>query len=902
MKPLRLAWLLVFFACGPEPRPVEPKKQAPPVDAAVGEAEPRPEPVAPGLRLPTTVAPTAYAVKLELDANKETFAGEIRIDVAVDEATDVVWLHASDLEIATATIDGAKVEPAAASKDELVGLRTAAPLAAGAHQIEMTFTGKVPKQQLSGIFRQEEKGTWYLFTQFEAISARKAFPCFDEPRFKVPWKVTLTVPDGQGAYANAPAEKDTPIEGGRHVVEFAPTPPIPSYLVAFAVGPFEVVDLGTVGRNKVPARVLTPKGRAGHAETARKQIPKIVAWLEDYFDMALPFDKLDSVAVPRFFGAMENPGLVTYDAGILLAAPDRAGDRFRMTLTSIAGHELAHQWFGNYVTLAWWDDLWLNESFATWMADKVAVALEPGWDRAVRAVSTASRAMGADGRLTAHPLRRPITRAGDIEGAFDAISYDKGGAVLTMFEGWIGAERFRDGMRAYMKKHARGSATAADFVAALEAVSTPEVGAAFHAYLDQAGVPVVTAALACAKGAPAEVRLEQRRLVGFGEQAPADRWPLRACVRWGGAKGAAAGTTCTSFDTAATTLTLDAAAGCPTWLVANADAAGYYRVAYSDDLSARLTKHLRKVPTVERLAFAADLVALLEAGTVGADDALAPVGALLATGDEHDLSSAVDLVAATESLVGDDLLPSWRAWVIARLGKTARAAPLQPPADETGAERDARIDLLDLVGVYARDARLGKRAAKLLAPWLAGKGDAPRDLRLLVALAARSGDAKLFDAMLAMARKTEHRDERTELLAGLGYFTDPALIERAQEVVLGGEFDVFTVGAVLQAQLESADGGRAVGAFVRKNWDALLASVPRVAQAYLVYMQGRICDPEARAELDAFVTARLDQVASGAQALADTLGGVDACIARRLALSGDLATIIKAKAGPRSAR
>jgi alanyl aminopeptidase len=899
---MRRTWILsiVLVACGgSETRPVEPKPVAA-MDAAVeGGPQARPEPVPPGLRLPETVAPTAYELELQLDADKETFAGEVAIDLAMTEASDVVWLHASDLEIASATIDGAKVAAILPGKEEMLGLRVAEPLAAGAHRVEITFTGKVPKNQLMGLFRQQDGGRWYLYSQFEATAARKAFPCFDEPRFKVPWTVTLVVPDGQGAYGNAPAVSDTPDGAGKHVVTFAPTPPIPSYLVAVAVGPFDVVDLGTVGRNQVPARVLTPKGRADEAATAKQQIPKIVTALEDYFDMPLPFDKLDSVAVPGFFGAMENPGLVTYDDGILLAPPARAGERFRMTLTSIAGHEIAHQWFGNYVTLAWWDDLWLNESFATWMADKVAMTLEPSWDRAVRAVSTANRAMDADGRLTAHPLRRPITGSADIEGAFDAISYDKGGAVLTMFESWIGADKFRDGVRAYMKAHARGSATAVDFIGALEAASNAEVGTAFRAYLEQPGVPVVHAELTCAKGAPARVRLAQRRLVGFGEQAPADLWPVRACVRWGGRKG---GTACTSFDTAEATLELDAAAGCPTWLVGNADAAGYYRVAYSDDLAARLQKHLRQVPAVERLAFAADLVALLEAGTVSADDALAPVGALLATRDEHDLASAVDLVASTERLVSDDLLPTWRTWVIARLGKLARAAALQPPADETGAEHEARVALLDLVGVYARDARLAAAAGKRLAPWLAGKADAPRDLRLLVALAARGGDAKLFDAMLAMAKKTDDRDERGELLAGLGYFTDPALVERAHQVVLGGEFDVFEIGAVLQAQLESSDGARAVAAFIRTNWDALVANLPRIAQPYLVYMQGRVCDADGRTELDTFVAARADQISGGARALAETLAGVDACIARRAALSGDLAAIIKAKAGPRSAR
>lgn len=894
MKPR--AWVAVvtfgvLAGCGPEPAPTVPKPVAPP-DAAVAQPTPAPaaDPAPPGLRLPPGVTPTRYALSLELDADKEPFAGTVAIDVTFADARDHVWLHADDLVISTATIDGAAMRPLSTSKGDLVGFGFD-PVEPGAHRLELAFTGHTAARSMSGLFRQQDGGKWYLYSQFEALAARKAFPCFDEPAFKVPWTVTLTTPAGQKAYSNGALVDETTAADGRVVRRFAETPAIPSYLVAFAVGPFEEVDVGPVGRGKVPARILTPAGRAAEAAGAREEMPRIVAALEDYFDMPLPFEKLDSVAVPHFFGAMENPGLITYDAGILLATKDADDVIFRRRLVAIAGHEIAHQWFGNYVTLAWWDDLWLNESFATWMADKIATKLDPDANAAISARHNADEAMLADARLGARPLYRPVRAVGDIESAFDAIAYSKGGAVLTMFERWIGEDRFRDGVRAYMKAHARGSATSADFLGALEQASTTEVGGKFRAYLEQAGVPVVHVALDCARGAPPTVRLRQQRLVEFGAQAPDDRWPIRACVRYGGAGKGAAKEACTDFAEAEATIPLDTKT-CPAWVTGNAGGAGYYRVAYDDDLGARLARHLRRVPAVERIALGSDVVALLGAGVIRADDALGFVGPLLATRDEHDLAAAVEIVGATESLVDDAHRSAWRRWVIKKMGTIARAASLAPPRGESRTARSARVELLELVGLAARDGKLAARARKLVDPWLAGKGDAPPDLEVVLSLAAGGGDARLFDAIVAKAKTTDDKARRTALLGALGRFTDPALVARAHEIVMGGEFDIFQVGAVLQAQMDSPEGARAVGVLVRARWDELTKVLPKMGLPYLVYMQGAVCDAPARAEVESFVRPRVDQLPNGEKLLTDALAGIDACIARREALSGDLADLL----------
>ncbi|MCA9674218.1 MAG: M1 family metallopeptidase, partial [Myxococcales bacterium] len=859
----------------------------------------RPAPPAPpALRLPTDIVPTSYALQLELDADQETFRGTVAIAVDVKTASDFVWLHARDLEVTSAEldVDGARtpITRLPTSAGALVGFDLGRTVAPGAATLRLAFTGQVPTREMSGLFRQQDGGAWYLYSQFESMGARRAFPCFDEPGFKVPWQVTVVAPAGQLAFSNAPQVSDVPTDDGRHTVTFAETPPLPSYLVAFAVGGFDVVDVGAVGRDHLPARIIVPAGHAAEAAAARTAIPQVVDALEGYFDMALPFDKVDSVAIPHFFGAMENPGLVTYDANILLTAPDRVGQQFRQRMLSVAAHELAHQWFGDYVTLAWWDDTWLNESFATWMAEKVVAQLEPSWDRARAQIGDATQAMAADARPSARPLHRPIAGEDDVEGAFDAISYAKGGAVLTMFERWIGEDAFRAGVRDYMADHARGNATAADFLAALAGASTPEVGEQFRAYLEQPGVPALDVALRCDGGAVA-LDVTQTRLVGFGDAASDQLWPVRACFRWPTGKGKATQVTCQDVATASATIALPTRT-CPAWVVGNADGGGYYRTHYTPALVTKLAGHLGAVPLVERLTAAADVAALLDAGRYDVGAALGMVKPLLATGDDHDLGSAVDLIRATEELVGDAQLGAWRAWVVRSLGKRAKAAPLAPPRDETPVQHDARIALLEVVGVIARDKALGARAAKLVAPWLAGKGEAPADLDVVLALAARQGGAPLFDQLVAKAKEADQQT-RVALLHGLGFFTDAELMARAQQVMLSGDFDRFEAGAIVQGQLSSPEGTRAANAFLRDHWDEIIAGLPKMVIPYVLAMAGRLCDADDRVAVEAFFRPRAAELGRGVQALDDAEAAIDRCIARRAQAGAGVLTAIGARKG-----
>ncbi|HLK45193.1 MAG TPA: M1 family metallopeptidase, partial [Acidimicrobiales bacterium] len=342
---------------------------------------------------------------------------------------------------------------------------------------------------------------------------------FDEPGFKIPFAVTLVVPSGDQAIANTPeVERSPAAAAGATRVRFAPTPPLPSYLVAFAVGPLDVVRAADVPPNPVrpkplPLRGVAVKGRGGELAYALGHAGELLSMLETYFGVPYPFEKLDLLAVPQLSGAMENPGAVTFDEPLLLFDPKTAPLRQRLDYAMVVAHELSHQWFGDLVTMAWWDDTWLNESFAEWMGYKVAQQWEPALRADLDFAEGTQSAIGTDSLVSARQVRQPIASADDIENAFDDTTYKKGGAVISMFERWLGPEVFQKGVRAHMARHRFATASADDFLAALSDAAGRDVAAPYRTFLDQPGVPFVEAALVCDGGAPPRLHLRQSRFL-----------------------------------------------------------------------------------------------------------------------------------------------------------------------------------------------------------------------------------------------------------------------------------------------------------------------------------------------------------------------------------------------------
>ncbi|HET9450097.1 MAG TPA: M1 family metallopeptidase, partial [Aggregicoccus sp.] len=693
LLPLVLLLGAALAGCGGS-RAAAPPPGAPPPQGEVRAAKPRGRPEPPKLRLGEHVKPTAYAVELTLRPDEPRFEGRVTIDLQLSQPTDVLWLHGRGLSVnqAHAQVGGHRVplEPLQGGEDFL-GFAAPQPLPAGSVVLSVGYTGPVSSREVDGVFRVREGADWYVFTQFEPLAARTAFPCFDEPGFKTPWTLTLNVPRGQLAVANTPQVEVQRRADGLQSYRFARSEPLPTYLVAFGVGPFDVLEARPSGARRVPTRILTPRGRREEATYAAEVTPVLLAELERYFGTPYPYAKLDVLAVPLLGGAMENAGLVTFNSGLLLSKPAEDTLSRQRRFAAVQAHELAHQWFGNWVTMAWWDDLWLNEAFATWMSAHLLVDWQPGWGESLARVAERSEALEADSLTTARRIRQPIESSNDVHNAFDGITYGKGAAVLRMVEAWLGQDVFRRGVQRYLGEHPHATATVDDFLKALSAAAGRDVAPVLSTFLEQTGAPLLGMRLECQKGAGgAKLHLTQERYRPVGS-APgaAQSWRVPLCVRYGGATGEAQ-RACTVLEAAQGELALTEAKGCPAWVMPNAGGTGYYRSALEPaQLAALLGPHARKLTAEERVALLGDARALVQADRLPMAEAMRLARQYSGAPEREVVLAAVHLLGALrEELLPEALLPARERLVRELFQGRARVLGFTPKAEEG---EDARL-------------------------------------------------------------------------------------------------------------------------------------------------------------------------------------------------------------------
>lgn len=838
------------------------------------------DPAPPKLRLPAGAAPVRYAAELWIDPAKESFEGKIEIDVSLAGPSDTIWLNARELDIRSASArsgnGGAGGGTLTAAADE-VGrgfLRLSFPrsLSPGAWTVAITYTGRLTDQDAKGLFRQKDAGEWYASSQFEAIDARRAFPCFDEPSFKTPWQLTLHVRKEHMAVSNTPILSETNEPDGTKKVVFAATKPLPSYLVALGVGPFDVVPAGTAGANRVPIRMIVPKGRGAEARWAVKSTGPLLDQLEKYFGIPYPYEKLDELAIPQFPGAMENAGLVTYGSNVLLAkAPDETAG-FRRSYAAICAHETAHQWLGDLVTAAWWDDIWLNEAFATWMAAKIIDRWKPEWNEPVSRAADRSFAMSEDSLVSARRVRQPIESEDDIANAFDGITYQKGAAVIAMFEGWLGEEPFRRGMQRYLKAHAGGSARAADFLAAIaEATETPAVVPAFGTFLDQPGVPLVTAELDCRSGAP-KLLLTQKRFLPAGSiGSPKETWQIPICARAGDPGSAAM---CSLL--AAPSGELELPKPCPARLFANAES-GYYRVLYKGPLLARLLadggKHLSPA---ERVATMADVASLARSGDVPMATALSLVPAFANDPARQVVETLVRIAEAPgDFLVPDDLRSRYHRFVSDTFGARAQTLGFRGKPGEDEETALLRASLVGFAANEGDDPALVAEGTRLAKEWLRDRGGVDAQMvPSVLEVAAGQGDVALFQAVLAEAKRSADRRERHWLLTALGQFRDPSVVPVALGLTLSDDFDPRESMAVLRAAARGR-GTRSEGwEFLKKNFDRLAARLPGDWPAAFPWLAAGFSDEAHLKDVEAFFKDKAPKYPGGPRILAQALESI----------------------------
>ena len=850
---MRLVCVLLLVGCAAPPKA--------PARAVPGPAPAVPAPTPPTFRLPGDVRPVRYRLELTIVPDQASSAGGIHIDATVVRPTRVVWLNARGLHINDATLAGApaRIVPGG---DDFIGLAADRELTPGPLAIDIHYAAPIDHERSRGIYAEKEGTTPYVYTFFEPIDARRAFPCFDEPAYKVPWQLVFHVRKTDVARGNAPIVREVPEAGDMKRVELAESRPIPSYLVAFVVGPFDVIDDGVAGRAKTPIAFIVPKGRSGELAYAKQITPKVVAALEDYFDMDYPYGKLDVAVVPRYWGTMEHPGIVAMGQPLTLIRPDQQTRDRERAYANILAHELSHYWFGDLVTLAWWDDTWLNEALGTWSDLNITDAVAPEWHFRDHRVSLASEAMTADETLAAHPIRHSVTTTEQIEASFDNdLTYAKGSTVLRACEALVGADRWRDFIRGYVKKHAWGNATAQDFLGDLRAALGPEVADLLDLYTSRAGVPLVKVTASCKQ---ITVDTGSRALPAGVVETADDRaeWSVPVCFRYGDA---------THSDRACTTMHKPVAVSyCPTWVIPNAGANGYQRSAWDPKLVAQLLdphSAIAKVaqPTAaEKMTAILDVRAMVDRGELSIDQSLALVPAILADPDPAVARWASSAAAFRADALSDALYKRAEAWWLKVYSGPAHALTWHRAAGDSDDRHDLRRSVLWTVG--GRDARLRAEAGTLADRWLADRTGVADDLvDPVLAAAVRFGDAARFDRILAAAKAPRDRNEVGRLLRALGEFEDPALARRGLDVVLGHDFDLRESLAILEIEMSRRPTRDLALAFTTEHLDDILPRMRSDEASWLLgFLAGAFCDTQRIDAVRALVTPRAAKI-DGAQ-------------------------------------
>jgi alanyl aminopeptidase len=845
----------------------------------------------PTLRLPETAAPVSYKVALTLDPAKDTFSGEIEIKLTIKEPEQVLWLNGAKIQIQEAVLKaGGKTFSAKQlpGGDDFVGLDFTSTVPAGSADLDIKYSGSVRQKDNSGIFHLAQDGNNYLYTQFEAIDARAAFPCFDEPSYKVPWQLTLTVPSSDTAVSNTPIATEEK-HGDQTVYTFKQTKPLPSYLVAFGVGPFDYVDAGTAGKNHFPVRIVTPKGHADEAKYAAEVTATILTRLENYFGIPFPYDKSDQIAIPVTggFGAMENPGLVTYGQTIILAKPATDTTGRQRSYASVAAHELAHQWFGDLVTTAWWNDIWLNEAFATWMEEKILREWKPEWQTSVNDVSAKLGAEEDDSLLSARKIRQEIKSKEDIGSAFDGITYQKGAAVISMFENYVGAEPFRKGVQSYLKQYAFKNATAPEFLDAISTSSKTNVTQMFSTFLNQAGVPMVSMALDCKQG-QASLHLEQQRFVPLGAKAPADQsWQIPLCVRYG--SGVTGEKACQVMTQSKQDWALKGT-GCPAWVEGNDQALGYYRVDYQGGLLAALTAGdvEKRLSAPERADIMGNVSALAGAGKMPMGDALLLAQTFAGDPERHVAQSALLLaLEPVDHEVPPDLMPNYQRFLEKSFGERARQIGWTPKPGEADDVKLLRPTLLRLMSTYGGDKGLAAEGIDLALGWFTNHASVdPNLVGSVLTTAAYYGDKTLFERFLAELKKTKDLQDRSRILQAMAAFRDPASLNAGFEAILSDQIPL-SEGTGLLFSRNSAVKGKLAFAFLQSHYDEFMAK--RASEggifevgSFLPFVGASFCDASSKAELQSFFAPKAEKLGAN-RSLAQALEGIDDCIAKKAA-------------------
>jgi aminopeptidase N len=825
-------------------------------------------------RLPDTVVPEHYTLAFEPDLAKETFRGRESIRVTVTEPTTSITLHAAEIAFGEVTVtSGGRTQIAKVTTDaksETATLTVPERLGEGQATIQISYTG-ILNDQLRGFYISKANGRKYAVSQMEATDARRAFPSFDEPIYKATYDISMTVAVGDTAISNGKVTSDTPgPQPGTHTLTFARTPKMSSYLVALVAGDFACREGASEG---IPIRICSTPDKRDLTGFALEAATQQLKFYNDYFGIKYPFGKLDIIGVPDFSaGAMENIGAITFRERLLLIDPATASIGARKRVASIISHEIAHQWFGDLVTMKWWDDIWLNEGFATWMANKPLAAWKPEWQVDLDDAADTQNALGIDALKSTRAIRIKVDTPEEINEVFDAIAYEKTAAVLRMIEKYVGPDAFRKGVASYLKKYAYSNAAGEDFWSEVARVTGKPVDRIMRSFVDQVGAPALTVRSSCSQNTT-QIELKVGRFTGMPGAAPAPQtWILPVAVK--DAKGQ---TRYELIDRAERTIKVE---GCGT-VFANADSRGYYFTDYTADTVGQFVKNTGSLTAAERISLLGDEWWMVRAGRHDVDLYL-ELAAALATDNTPVIAESI---ASRLEIIGDDIADAaertrYQAWIRTRFGPVLASLGLPGQASDSDDRQSRRGTLLHLVGVVGNDPAIQARARELAVRYIAEPNTiSPTLATSVLQVAAVGGDTALYQRYLDQLKASGAEPERYyRYFTALSWFADPALVKRTLDFATSTEVRSQDASTLIGAMLEHQWSSDQAWEFTKERWPVLLKTL-NIFQAIpdLVDSFGAFCSVARGNDVKEFLAK--NSVPAVARAARQATERIESCVA-----------------------
>jgi len=819
-------------------------------------------------RLPTSVVPEHYKLSFTPNLQNAAFSGDEIIDVRIVKPTTFITVNAAEIKFTSATLEshGTTVAAKVTTDDDREQANIIAPhvLAAGPARLHIVFTG-ILNDKLRGFYLSETPKRRYAVTQFEPADARRAFPCFDEPDKKATFDISLTIDKADTAISNERQISDTPGPGdGKHTLTFATTKKLSTYLVAMLVGDFQCLEGSSDG---TPIHACATPDKKDQGEFALEAAEYILHYYNDYFGIKYPFGKLDLIAIPDFeAGAMENAGAITYRESEMLLDPKLANvDNYEL-VASVVAHEMAHQWFGDLVTMKWWDNLWLNEGFATWMETRPVAKWKPEWHMDLSEVAETSNTLNVDALKNTRPIRQKAETPAEINELFDSIAYGKAASVLRMVEFYVDPDLFRRGVHNYLAAHSFANATAEDFWTAITQASGKPADKIMSSFIIQPGAPLVHVSQEPGGGlALSQERFfSDRQLLGTSQQV----WTIPVCWRPAGQ-----GDSASCFLLGSRGEETKASSNAP--IFGNSNGHGYYRTEYDQSLRDQLSKQLESgLKPAERISILGDEWALMRVGRLSISNYLDVAAQLKGERQRRVWRSILpDLEYVNNTLVSDQDREQFRQFV-----RTLLKSEYTDLANATDPQEKAlRADLFGVLGLVGRDPQVVAEAKQITLKAL--QDPASPDPLLVgdaLAIAATQGDEALLNQIVEKLKGTTDQILRRRYMNALAHFEKPELVKKALELGVSGVIRNQDSTGYISAFLRNPETRPIAWKFIQSRWNDVEQTFTTSSGATLVASTGQFCDSDAASNVNAFF--KIHPVPASERALRQAIERINSCV------------------------